>query len=455
MLLPGLLWSRRDHLPRDIPQAAPIVGPLAGFGSKLWEVFGPKNKRPASGGGSSPFVNSIVNAARSGPSSRGSQPSSVSKPPTDLDRWNAALGAYGLPDGVNDPVSQAVIAQQERNRQRQAEMQAQYDRTLSELMGRFNFGEDPYQRSLRDNALADLANQLTSAKASIGQSYDRGQGDLRANADAMRAEAAAQGAQLAALFNSGAGAVNAGNASTGAAYAGDYGMLGAVGPAQGAAVDIAAEMAAAAPREQALAESIGQTYANTANTLASLMSGYSASEQAATERDAAAMRQSINAEFGSREAERIARERESYNNMAMQLANQLMGYQQDFANRDDEMAMMLAEREAQQFDAAREFYNAQNVDALMKGGANRVDPGDTSMYNVGGLQYMTKDGNPVQVPGWQAEQAIRAARVAASTEAGDANPDAWNRIFIAVLQESLGEKMAALPESWIQENLRR
>jgi hypothetical protein len=396
-----------------------------------------------------PFVDQVLNQARQRPATQTNP-----RTPTNRDRWDAAYSAYQMPGGVTDPMLAALQAQQERNRQRQSDMRGQYDRTMAEMLSRYNFGEDPYQRSLRDNSLADLANQLSAAQASIGQSYDRGRADLQGNAQEMRSQAAAQGANLAGLFTAGAGAVDAGNATTGAAYAGDYGMLGAVGPAQGAAVDMSALLAAAAPREQALAESIGQTYANTADTLASLMSGYAASEQAATGRDAASMRQNINAEFGRREAERIARERESYENMAAQLASQMMGYQQEFAGREDDLLMSMAQRQAEPFDLARELYQAQNIDRLMNVSSATPDPGDTSMYNRP-LTYMNKDGVLQQVPGVVTEQAIRTARIAASSEAGDNDPDTWNQIFLAVLQENLGPAFSAIDENWLNENLRR
>jgi hypothetical protein len=338
-------------------------------------------------------------------------PSAPPAPPSPNDFWQEIYGRFRLPDGVVDPRAAAI----------------------RDLMGRINLGEDPTQRQLRDTALQDVRNQLGSAQASIGQSFDRGRGELTASAGQMRADAAQNAADMAALFNAAAAQTQANNASTAAAIAADFGGMGVTEPVEGAAVDIAAEMAAAAPREQALATTIGDIYANTANTMAAAMGGYAANEQAAAGRDAAAMMQAINMEWAQREADRIAQERA----------------------RQEELAMMLADIDAEPFMAAQEFWRAMQGEELANGlTGDPADVGDTSMYRQP-IPYKDKDGRALTVPGEEVELAMRMARRGATEAAGNNDPDLWNAAFLEILQDRLGPAYGRIPGTWITENLRR
>lgn len=202
-------------------------------------------------------------------------------------------------------------------------IQSDYDARMRAMSGMFNFGEDPNAIAQRDWALRELANQRDSANSAIGTAYGRGIDSTRQAAQQALDLARNQGSQQAAIFNSAVSAINAGNAQLASEAADGAGALGISGPVGGESVNIQAALAASAPREQALAASIGQIANAAQNSFASSMEGQRAAEQGAMQRQAAAMSASIASEYAKREASRQQAERQAYMQAQMDLANQM------------------------------------------------------------------------------------------------------------------------------------
>lgn len=207
-------------------------------------------------------------------------------------------------------------------------LQGDYNNRLAALGHMFNLGEDPNAAAARDWALQNLAAQRDAAQQAIGTAYQGGIDASKAASAESLALGAAQGQALANVFNAGANSVQASNDQLAQNVAATAGGLGVTGPVQGDAVDVGAALAAAAPREQALAQAIGQIGANTQNAFGTSMVGQRAAEQGSMQRAAAAMAGDIASKYAQREAERIAQERAAYRAAQMDLANQMAQRQQ-------------------------------------------------------------------------------------------------------------------------------
>lgn len=189
-----------------------------------------------------------------------------------------------------------------------------------ELSAMFNFGEDPNAVAARDWALKNIAAQRDAGSKAIDTAYKAG---AKASRNAALEELRigdALGAQMAAAFSAGANGVQASNAQLAADAAAGAGALGVTGGVEGDAVDLGAVLAAAAPREQALAQQLGQIGASAQNAMATSMEGQRIAEQGSLQRSAAQMSGGIAAEYAQREAARIAAERSAWREAQMQAA---------------------------------------------------------------------------------------------------------------------------------------
>ena len=92
------------------------------------------------------------------------------------------------------------------------------------------------------------------------------------------------------------------------------------GPVGGEAVDVGAALAAAAPREQALAQTLGQIGSDMQGYFASSMANQQGAEQGSMRRAVTAMQDQVNRDFMEREAARIQAEREAFRAAEMDLA---------------------------------------------------------------------------------------------------------------------------------------
>lgn len=248
----------------------------------------------------------------------------------------AALGRIG------QAARQAPAREQMRIAQEQAAFFGQFDRSLAErraalqgqlageqgwlareraaLSGRFNFGEDPRARAARDAAINSLNRQRDDAARAIDVSFGAGINATRQAAAESLALGKRSGEELGSLYSTAANAVTSANNQLAQQARAGAGFLGVQGPVGGEAVDVGAALAAAAPREQALAQTLGQIGSDMQGYFASSMANQQGAEQGSMRRAVTAMQDQVNREFMEREAARIQAEREAFRAAEMDLA---------------------------------------------------------------------------------------------------------------------------------------
>jgi len=194
-------------------------------------------------------------------------------------------------------------------------------RERSALSGRFTFGEDPRARAARDAAINSLNRQRDDAARAIDASFGAGISASRQAAAESLALGKRSGEELGSIYSSAANAVTSANNQLAQQAQAGAGFLGVQGPVGGEAVDVGAALAAAAPREQALAQTLGQVGADMQNYFASSMANQQGAEQGSMRRAVTAMQDQVNREFMEREAARVQAEREAYRMAEMELAS--------------------------------------------------------------------------------------------------------------------------------------
>jgi len=193
---------------------------------------------------------------------------------------------------------------------------------MQSLSGMYNFGDDPRARAARDAALASLTRQRDSATGSINVAYQGGIDASRQAALDAITRGNQTGAELAGLYTSGADAITAANNDLAHQVAQGAGFLGVNGPVGGDAVDAGAALAVAAPREQALAQSLGQVDSNMQNWLGASMDMQRGAEQGQMNNSVLSMQSQVNRDYMQREADRIASEHAAYREAQMSMQEQ-------------------------------------------------------------------------------------------------------------------------------------
>lgn len=219
-----------------------------------------------------------------------------------------------------NPYNAAFDQQAAALRSQLSGLDAGYAQRRNALGGMFNFGEDPRARAALNQQIAALNQQRVQGLEGIGAAYQGGiDASNRASWLAM-ANGQETGRALAGLYNEGAAGIQAGNRQLAADTARGVGFLGVNGPIGGESVDVSAALTAAAPREQALAESLGKVNSDMQSWLASSMAQQRGAEQGQLTREVGARQAAAQQMFAQQEAARIAAERDAYRQAQLQLA---------------------------------------------------------------------------------------------------------------------------------------
>jgi hypothetical protein len=219
----------------------------------------------------------------------------------------------------SNPFNAAFDARAAALQQQIGQAGAGYQQRLSALSGMFNFGEDPRARAALNQQLAALNRQRDAGMSGINAAYQGGiDGSNRASWLAM-ANGQQTGRALAGMFNDGASAIQSANNQLAADTARGAGFLGVTGPVGGDSVDVSAALTAAAPREQALAESLGKVDSDMQAWLGQSMVQQRGAEQGLLGREVAARQAAAQQQFAQQEAARIASERAAYQQAQLQL----------------------------------------------------------------------------------------------------------------------------------------
>ena len=265
--------------------------------------------------------------------------SSAPRRPTSRGPFSSWLG--GMQNRVRQAQRSAALEQALRAREQSAFL-GNFDRSLTErraalqgqlageqgwlareraaLSGRFNFGEDPRARAARDAAINSLNRQRDDAARAIDASFGAGINASRQAAADSLALGKRSGEELGSIYSSAANAVASANNQLAQQAQAGAGFLGVQGPVGGEAVDVGAALAAAAPREQALAQTLGQIGSDMQGYFASSMANQQGAEQGSMRRAVTAMQDQVNRDFMEREAARIQAEREAFRAAEMDLA---------------------------------------------------------------------------------------------------------------------------------------
>lgn len=281
------------------------------------------------------------------------QPPRAPLPPSLEDQIRGAYDGRVAVPTAQDPRS--MYADYERSlRDRQAGLAAQYDREIGRLRGNFNLeGQDPDLIAIRDHMIGELRGQAVAADAAVRESYRQGIASTDAAAATARRDAQTTSAQIGDIFRQGAGDIRTGNAAASAQAANQYGGLGAGGVLEGGAADYANEVAAAAPREQALALALGNLAADAQKGWSASMTEQSSRDQGQIQRETQARVAGANQTWGQQEAQRITQERAQFADQAAALAGQFNQRADSSQGRLDDLAMTIAQQRSGTADRER------------------------------------------------------------------------------------------------------
>lgn len=243
-----------------------------------------------------------------------------------------------------DPFSEAAGLIQQYQ-QEAGQVAAGYDAQLAELRQMYRFAETPEEQAQLQFMLGDLEAQRDAATQVIDNVYGAAIEATGQRASAMRESAAAEGEAVAGLYQ---GAAD----RTGEAYAeleDDYAGTGLAVEGEGMSGDAAdwiAVMEAAAPREQALTQRMGDIAAEDVAWLADTLGGEQGAQQGDLQRLVTGLRADGIMSHNARVQDRIAAERMAFANQAAQIGQAGLSAQQSAQERALDLALGLAQERA-------------------------------------------------------------------------------------------------------------
>lgn len=231
----------------------------------------------------------------------------------------SAVGAVNA--GVGD-LEQARRQTQEAA----AGLEARYESDKAELREQYQFAETDQERQILARALGELEHQRDQGLAAIDAGYAQTQAEVEARSGDMRDQAGLEAEAMAALFGDQAAAMRAGAGQVD----GDRAVSGLGVNADGGGTEaelFASMLDAAAPREAALTQRLGDIGADDVAWLADTLGGESLAQQADLRRLAQTQIGQAQQQHDRRVQDRIQQDR-------TQWRDQLGGLQGDFRGRE-------------------------------------------------------------------------------------------------------------------------
>lgn len=232
-----------------------------------------------------------------------------------------------------------------------AALDAKYKRDKAELRELYNFAETAQEKAKLANILKDLERQRSQGVKAIDAGYTQARKGIEANAKASRETAKVEGQEMGDVYRQAAEAIAASNAQLVAEDV-DTGLGAAVGGAGEEAGSIADLTAAAAPREQALQQRLGNIVAEDQQWLADSLSGEQQAKGADLNRLAMAYRAESQNEHSAAVNDRIARERMAWAQQVGALQGDYRSRGWDLEDQQRDIMMRLAEMNQRAAEAA-------------------------------------------------------------------------------------------------------
>lgn len=279
-------------------------------------------------------------------------------------------------------------AQAEASRQRAA-LEGQYEQDKAELQGQFQFAETDAERKMLGQALGELERQREVGTDRIAAGYNRAVVQVGDRADGMGEQTAGESAAVGDLYRGAADQI-AGQQQVAQQAAAGGGLGVNTDGGGGAASDWQAMVAAAAPREQALTQRLGDIRQEDVRWLADSLQGESQSQQA----DLAEL---VTSAIAQQQMQHQAQVQQRIGQERMAWTQQLGGLQGDYRGRgfqlDDTQIgtlQQLAEMEQKRAEAAAErshasaLQQAQLAAAAREGAAGRAAAAARARASGGG-----------------------------------------------------------------------
>jgi hypothetical protein len=213
------------------------------------------------------------------------------------------------------------------------------------LAGMFNTNEDPAARALLNQQLADLTARGQAAQQSVNTAYSQGSDTVRQIAADIAAGAQQSATDVNDAYLNAAAQASAANRGMAGAVSAQFSGLG-VSPQQAAALDAVALMEAQAPREAALARTLGQISSESTNRQAMSMADQLAAQQSALTSAVASAAAQASQSYTSNEMDRQRAEANAYRDAVMDVWGQRSAatsaadqQRMDIANRVTEFEM--------------------------------------------------------------------------------------------------------------------
>lgn len=188
------------------------------------------------------------------------------------------------------------------------QIEMRYQSAVGELRELFQLAETPEEQAQLAFILSDLEEQKFAAQKVLDQVYSAAVEDAHARAGEIGTLAQQQGQQFGDLFTGAAATARENTAEVAGDYLGTGLGVGLGGAPQGA-LDVASLLEAAAPREQALAQQLGQIGADDVAYLGDVLGAEGGAQQGALQRAALQSRTGAIASHDQQVNDRIANER--------------------------------------------------------------------------------------------------------------------------------------------------
>lgn len=257
-------------------------------------------------------------------------------------------------------------ARQSAQRAREA-LDGQYEEARAELRDQYRFSETDEEREQIAGRLGQLREERELGVLAIDRGYEGARENVLQRETEIRGRATADAAAVGDVYRSGMGAMNdLAHVADGRAEGGGLGV-GADGGTS-ATDGMQAMMAAAAPREQALTQRLGDVAADDMGWLAETLQGEQHAQGAELGRLVTGLQHEAQQEHSRRVADRIQQER-------MMWADQLGGLQGDFRTRgfqlDDTDVDLLAQLGQMQQTSAEAAADRQQQAAMANASARQ------------------------------------------------------------------------------------
>lgn len=210
--------------------------------------------------------------------------------------------------------------------QQLGQLNQQFESAKADLQRQFRFAETPEEKARLAFILGDLEEQQRAGQVIVAQQFNQAQARAAGQAAAMREAAGTEGAAMGDLYRDSAGRAGAAVDAIASDYLGTGMGVGAQ-PVSGDAADWIGLLEAAAPREQALTERLGNIAADDIAALSAQLGGEGAAQQGALQRAALGIRADEIARHQQAVADRVNAERMAHANMLANLQSQFLGRQ--------------------------------------------------------------------------------------------------------------------------------